>query len=427
MIRSVALLLALTALASGALGAESANPSLAKEVETYLAETSGASGDSTAKVEWKTGKGLTFATGDGAFTMHIGGRVFWDTVWMSSDDFDSAQTEDSSYFRTVRLEADGTMFRNAFYKVQVDFIGAETALKDVYIGLRKLGPVGTFTAGHVKESLSLDELTSNRFLLFMEKSAAGVAFAPGRNNGFLVNNSFLKDGMLGVWVGFFKEANDQGVATDDGGYALTARVACFLLHDKETNRVLHLGVGYSIRNAVDDTLQFRARPAIGTGARFVDTGTFAANEESLLNFELAFLLRTIHVQAEFFLVDCSGAGGPEPTFTGWYVEIGWFVVGGQEAYSTDKKVFDRPKLDRMLHAGGGGFGAWQIAVRYDTVDLTDSGVLGGVQDTITAGVNWWWNPHMRVMFNVIFADVSDGGPFGEGDLTIFGTRFQVDF
>jgi hypothetical protein len=34
---------------------------------------------------------------------------------------------------------------------------------------------------------------------------------------------------------------------------------------------------------------------------------------------------------------------------------------------------------------------------------------------------------MRVMFNLIFADIRDGGPFGEGDLTIFGMRFQVDF
>jgi phosphate-selective porin OprO/OprP len=261
----------------------------------------------------------------------------------------------------------------------------------------------------------------------MERSAAGVAFAPSRNNGFMVNNNFLEDGLLGVWLGIFKEANDQGVAVDDGGYAFTMRVAAFFLHDADTNRVLHAGFGYSLRNAVNNTLQFRARPDIGTGTRFVDTGTFTSNEENLFNFELAFMLRTVHVQAEFFMADCSGAGGPEPTFTGWYVEIGWFVVGGEDVYSTDKKVFERPKLDRTLHAGGGGFGAWQIAVRYDTIDLTDAGIAGGVQDCITAGANWWWNPHMRVMFNLIFADIGDGGPFGEGDLTIFATRFQVDF
>jgi phosphate-selective porin OprO and OprP len=417
----------LIAAAPRAAAADSADPSLGKEVETYLAETAPTAGDSTAKVEWKSGKGLTFGTADGAFTMHIGGRIFWDTAWMSSDDFASAQTQDTSFFRAVRLEADGTMFTNAFYKVQVDFVGAEVAIKDVFLGLRKCGPVGTFTAGHFKEPLSLDEMTSNRYITFMERSAAGVAFAPSRNNGFMVNNNFLEEGLLGVWLGMFKEANDQGNGTDDGSYSLTLRVAAFFLHDKDANRVLHAGFGYSFRNATDDTLQFRARPAIGTGARFVDTGTFTANEENLVNFELAFMLKTIHVQAEFFMADCSGAGGPDATFTGWYVEVSWFVVGGRRTYSTDKKVFDRPKIEQNFHAGGGGPGAWQIGFRFDTIDLTDSGVNGGVQDCFTVGANWYWNPHMRVMFNVIFADVSDGGPFGEGELTIFATRFQVDF
>ncbi|MFI5402725.1 MAG: OprO/OprP family phosphate-selective porin [Planctomycetota bacterium] len=426
--RCLLVLAAVPALLAHAWAEEAKNPSLAMEVEDYLAEAPApAPGDTTMKAEWKTGKGLVFGTADGSFTMHVGGRIFWDNVWISSDDFASAQTQDASYFRAVRLEVDGTMFTNAFYKVQVDFAGGDVVLKDVYLGLRKLGAVGTFTAGHFREPLSLDELTSNRFILFMERSAAGVAFAPSRNNGLMVNNNFLTDGLLGVWLGIFKQTNDQGTAVDDGGYAFTMRVAAFFLHDEDRNRVLHFGFGYSLRNAVDNTLQFQARPDIGTGARFVDTGTFTSNEENLFNFELAFMIRTVHVQAEFFLVDCSGAGGPEATFTGWYVEIGWFVVGGEEVYSTEKKVFERPKLDRTLHAGGKGLGAWQVAFRYDTIDLTDGGIAGGVQDCFTIGANWWWNPHMRVMFNMIFADIRNGGPFGEGDLTIFGMRFQVDF
>jgi len=421
-------LLALLAWSSAAAAEQSANPSLQKEVESYLAEAPAVpAGDSTVKVEWKTGKGLVFSTSDGAFTAHLGGRIFWDTAWISSDDFPSSETQDSSYFRAARLLLEGTLFTNAFYKVEIEFASSPVSLKDVYMGLKKCGPVGTFTAGHFKEPVSLNELTSNRFILFMERSAAGSAFAPSRNDGFMLNNSFLTDGLLGIWLGLFKNANDQGVATDDGSYALTLRVAAFFLHDKERNRVLHAGFAYSFRNATNNALQFQSRPDIGTGARFVNTGTFAANEENLFNFSLAFILGTVQFQAEAFLVDCSGAGGPDPTFTGWFVEVGWFVIGGKPAYATEKKVFDRPKIDRNFHAGGEGFGAWQVAFRFDTIDLTDSGIAGGVQECYTLGVNWWWNPHMRVMFNVIWADISDGGPFGEGNLTIFATRFQVDF
>lgn len=409
---------------------EAANPSLQKEVESYLAETAATPGsDSTAKVEWKEGKGLVFTTADKAFSAHVGGRVYFDNFWETSDDFDSDETQDTSFFRTVRLEVDGTMFKYAIYKVQIDFISSDdqVQLKDVYMGLKELGFAGTFHAGHFKEPIGLEENTSSRFITFMERAACS-AFAPSRENGFMFNNNFLEDGMLGIWASIYRYGtNNQGLVADDGSTSFAVRVAAFFLHDKEKNQVLHVGFGYTYVTAVNDTLRFRARPDIGTGTRFVDTGSFAANDASIFCAEFAFLWKTFHVQGEFYGVDCSGAGGAEPSFTGWYVEIGWFAVGGKRHYSTSKKVIDRPDIEQNFHAGGSGPGAWQLAFRYDSIDLTDSGIAGGVQDTITFGVNWYWNPHMRVMFNFIWADISDGGPFGEGNLNIFAMRFQVDF
>ncbi len=406
-----------------------ANPSLQKEVESYLAEAAPAApGDSTAKVEWKPGKGLTFGTADKAFTMHIGGRLYWDNVWGTSDDFDSSDTQDASFFRTIRLEADGTMFTNAMYKIQVDFAGGTVALKDVYMGLKKLGPAGTLHVGHFKQPIGLDELTSSRFITFMERAACTSAFAPSREDGIMLNNNFGNEDMIGAFLSIYRfGTNDQGAVADDGSYSFAFRVCAFFLHDKDQNRVLHVGFGYTLVTAVNNTLQYRARPDIGTGPRFVDTGTFTANESNVFNAELLFHWRAFHAQLEFYGVDASGSGGPEPSFTGWYVEVGYFLVGGKRNYSTSKKSIDRPHIDQNFHAGGGGPGAWQVAFRFDTIDLTDSGIAGGVQETFTFGANWYWNPHMRVMFNVIFADIGDGGPLGEGELTYFATRFQVDF
>ena len=161
--------------------------------------------------------------------------------------------------------------------------------------------------------------------------------------------------------------------------------------------------------------------------RLIVSGVTPRYDASIFCAELLFHWQALHAQLEFYGADAQGAGGAEPSFTGWYVEVGYFLVGGKRTYSTDKKGVDRPKIDQNFHAGGGGPGAWQVAFRYDTIDLTDGGIAGGVQDTITFGVNWYWNPHMRVMFNYIWADISDGGPLGEGELNIFAMRFQVDF
>jgi phosphate-selective porin OprO/OprP len=412
-----------------AAAAETANPSLQKEVESYLAETAPAGSDSTSKVEWKVGKGLSGGTSDKAFTWHIGGRVYFDNYWATSDDFDSEDTEDASFFRTIRLEADGTMFTNAFYKIQVDFIGTEVALKDVYMGLKNLGAAGTFTAGHFKVPIGLEELVSSRFITFMERALCSQAFAPSRENGFQVNNNFLKDSMLGVFAMIYRyTTSDQGNVTDDGSTSFAVRVAAFFLHDKEKNQVLHVGIGYSYVTAIDDTLRFRARPGVGNITRFVDTANFAANDASIVCFEFLFHWQKLHAQGEMYLVDAAGAGGAEPGFTGWYVEVGYFIVGGKRHYSTDKKLVERPVIEQNFHAGGGGPGAWQVAFRYENIDLVDGGIQGGGQDQLTFGVNWYWNPHMRVMFNYIWVDVTDGGgPLGEGELNIFAMRFQFDF
>ena len=427
-LRIAAVVAGIAPLAAAAEAETTANPSLQKEVESYLAETPAAAPDSTAKVEWKSGKGLTFSTGDKAFSAHIGGRFYWDNIWGTSDDFDSSNTQDTSFFRTIRLEIDGTMFTNAFYKIQVDVVGAEVALKDVFMGLKKLGPAGTLHVGHFKQPIGLDELTSSRFTTFMERAACTSAFAPSRENGIMLNNNFLTDGMLGAFLSMYRfGTSDQGAVADDGSYSFAVRFCAFFLHDKEQNRVLHVGIGYSFITTVNSAIQLRARPDIGTGPRFVDTGSMAANEENLFNAELLFHWKAFHAQLEFYGVDLSGSGGPEPSFTGWYVEVGYFIVGGRRNYSTDKKSVERPHIDQNFHAGGGGPGAWQVAFRYDTIDLTDSGVTGGTQDTFTFGVNWYWNPHMRVMFNVIWADIGDGAPLGEGEITYFATRFQVDF
>ena len=76
-------------------------------------------------------------------------------------------------------------------------------------------------------------------------------------------------------------------------------------------------------------------------------------------------------------------------------------------------------------------GAWEIAVRYDTIDLNDGPISGGEADQITLGLNWYLNPNTRIMWNYVMADMSnldDGTPGGlDTDVNVFEMRFQIDF
>ena len=112
------------------------------------------------------------------------------------------------------------------------------------------------------------------------------------------------------------------------------------------------------------------------------------------------------------------SNGSDPTYTGWYVDAGWFITG--ETLPYNKGVSARPRSRiRSLWSKGGGWGAWQIAGRYDVLDLTDKATtiqgppvsiasrrpnavtvnnactLCGEQSTWIVGVNWWLNDYSR--------------------------------
>jgi phosphate-selective porin OprO/OprP len=149
--------------------------------------------------------------------------------------------------------------------------------------------------------------------------------------------------------------------------------------------------------------------------------------------------------------------GADPTYTGWYVETGLFLTGETRPYKDG--VFQRVKVKNpVVWSKGGGWGAWQIAGRYDVVDLSDKAltlqgnpaivtpslsasslncVICGDQSTWTIGLNWYLNDYTRVFFNYAESDIG-GGPLllasgasanaNDGaNIKGFGTRVHVDW
>ncbi len=73
----------------------------------------------------------------------------------------------------------------------------------------------------------------------------------------------------------------------------------------------------------------------------------------------------------------------------------------------------------------GGGGAWELALRYSNLDLTDGDFDGGKENNITFGVNWYATPNIRVMANYIHVDSEKEGVKDKPD--IFQMRAQIDF
>jgi len=399
---------------------------LAAEIEQRLAaleqKYDNWNGPTAFRVYWKNG--LRLDTMDKTFRLKIGGRIQSDWAWFCDKDDTFGELEDGVEFRRVRLYIAGQVYNDVEFKAQYDFAGGDADFKDVYIGLRHLPVVGHFRAGHFKEPFGLEELTSSKYITFMERALPNV-FAPGRNDGFTIFDTAFDQRV--TWaVGVFKETDDFGGVNSDGDYSYTGRLTWLPWYKEDGRKLLHLGIAYSHRSPNERILRFRQRPEAHHAPRFVDTGEFEARRSDLLGVEAAWVHGPFSLQGEYMqaIVDAANAG--DACFEGLYVQAGYFLTGEHRVYKRSAGAFDRVKPKKNFIWGGEegrrGPGAWEVAGRYSYLDLNDGGIEGGRLNDLILGVNWYLNPNTRIVWNYVHADVDDGG-----DADIFQTRFQIDF
>lgn len=386
-------------------------------------QTTFADGSTDLQTYWK--KGIRFKTSDKAFTFNLGGRIMNDFAIFGQDDDIKEKIgdlESGTEFRRTRLYLSGALGKIIF-KAQFDFSGGDADFKDVYIGMKKLPGLGTLKVGHFYETFGLESLTSSKYITFMER-ALPVAFNPTRNTGIGISNAVL-DKKLTYSAGAFIDSGAYGNGTTKGSTAFTGRITGLPVSEKDV--LLHMGVAASYRSYSDDDdadngIRFRERPESHIAQhRFVDTGTISADSEIRYGTEIAFRYGSVSVQTEYIATAISGADGADDfAFSGFYGFVSYFITGEHRPYKNTAGSFSRIKPKSNFSKGG--FGAFEVALRYSSINLNDGVIEGGELNDITAGLNWYLNPNVRFMLNYVRADLKDVGVANIGQ-----TRFQIDF
>jgi len=371
------------------------------------------------RVYWK--EGLNFDSQDGNFQLKLGGRLQTDWLWSSEDNQikqDVGEQEDGVEFRRARIVFSGLVYDNVEYKMEFDFEGGDADFKDVYLALTDF-PLGTLQMGHFKEPFSLDELTSSKYITFMERGLPNV-FAPSRNTGFMLHNAAADERMTTA-IGVFRDTDDYGEDSgDDGGYNVTGRITALPIYEDKGASLLHIGAGYSYRNP-DDSIRFRQRPEAHLADYFVDTGSFAGDQADLLGLEAAWVNGPLSLQGEYMMADADRlGGGSDVKFDGYYVQASYFLTGENRSYKTSEGAFSRTKPKKNYSAAGGP-GAWEAKARYSELDLSDSDVTGGELNNVTAGVNWYLNPNTKIMWDYVHADKDK---VGKADMLMMRLQFE---
>lgn len=371
------------------------------------------------RVFWK--EGLNLATEDGNFKLKIGGRLQTDWFWSSEDkDIKSniGEQEDGVEFRRARLYFSGLIYDNVEYKLQLDFEGGDADFKDAYLGLTDF-PLGKLRMGHFKEPFSLDELTSSKYITFLERALPN-AFAPGRNTGLMLQN-VAADERMTTAIGVFRDTDNYGEDSgDDGGYNITGRITALPIYEDKGASLLHIGAAYSYRNP-DDSLSYDASPEAHLASDFIDTGSFVSDQVDLVGLEAAWVNGPLSLQGEYITADADRINSSDVGFDGYYVQASYFLTGEHRSYKTSEAAFSRIK-PKKNYSYGSGCGAWEIKARYSELDLKDANITGGELNNITAGLNWYLNPNTKIMWDYVHADKDN---VGQADM--FMMRLQFDF
>lgn len=423
---------------------------------------------STFRAYWKDG--LYFETGDKAFSLHVGGRIYFH---YHSQDYDNElierlgsngqngiehETQEGFKFRTVRFRMDGTIYEHIFYDCEWEFANNnDIRFKDTWIGIKNIpiADMGNFDVrfGHFKEPFSLETLTSSRYITFTERSLLKNAFVAEFNPGVIINSRWFNDVTTLSFSLTKQEAAANGNSFSpltDGRYAFTVRATGCPWYERDGEEVLHLGIDYSRRDTVAGvaagnanrrgTVTYATRAETDVGPTLLSTGAINAFEEDRVDLEAAAVWGAFSVQFEYMFViphvyGAQFAGLDDPFLWGYYVEVSWFITGEHRNYKRSAGAFDRVKPKANFFVQDGGWGAWQIAFRYSYLDLEAGGIPDApagepMMSEITIGINWYLNPNTRIMFDYAVATMEGHGPLSDttgGVERIFTIRWQIDF
>jgi len=360
-------------------------------------------------------------------------------------------------FRRLRLGAKGQAFENMEYKLQMEFAQPDqVTFKDAYLGWLNLPWNDKILIGNQKRPYGLAHLDSSRYMVFMERPFVVDAFNNDARRLGVEAYGYSDDERWNWRYGGFDMQNIAKVGriyNNQFEPEAAGRIANTIWYDEMSG-----GRGYAhwaLSGAVcfpngGPTARFRTRPEAYSQTSWFDTGQITNGESYQLGgVEGVINVNQLSVVGEYMGVTMQRTGATNLNFHGGYVYVAYWLTNDYSPWNRQRGVLGRTKPNEnffIVQTDKGrqrGWGAWQIAGRLSRGDFSDQGIDGGIGQSFSFALNWWWNPNARMQFNYINGAISQrntnnsgGGPGGNqiannvptsGSYNCFGTQFMIDW
>lgn len=407
---------------------------LRQAAQEKAATTPAASAPAAARVTVND-KGFTLASADGANSIRLRGLVQLDARHYAHE---VAAATDTFVLRRARLISEGTLARDYSFQLVSEFGGSSASIVDANLNVA-LAPELQFKFGRFKSPLGLEQLQSDSWTFFNERSLASN-LVPNRDLGLQAWGK-VDAGRLEYALGVFNGAADgasAGSTDSDDGKDVVARVFVTPFAEAKASPWQGLGFGFAAsvgraEGAAGRTGGYRtdgqrtffaylpATIADGASWRIAPQFDFRRGAFGLLG---EYTVSTVRVR--------SGSAGPavELQNAAWQLATGWVLTG--ETSAAGGIV---PRANFSL--AGETWGAFEATARWAhlKVDAASFPVFASAAgnaaeaDAYGLGLNWYLSK--AVVFKIDYYHTTFTTPAmaanplpSEG---VFISRFQIGF
>ena len=384
-----------------------------------------------AEINFSEGSGLNITSGDGDFEVEIGGRLHLD---YTDHDYDSRMGQrpiSGTQVRRGRIEINGSFGENWGFASEFDFAQNQTELKDIKLGY-EADSGATYYVCHQKQPYSLSLEMSSNDIPFVERSVDNylVSAFTDRAIGARYENSgdnwFFSGGVFG-------DAIKSGTTTGDEGWGASARMIYSPIINDDT--VVHLGIRGSYReiDLATPSVRLRDKTTDFSELSIVNTGVLAdAESATLFGPEIGASFGPLWLFAEHTSAQISRVANSGLDFSGWHAAAAWSLTGESRSsrYRIDAGEFKSLRPNNDFDLSNGTWGAFELSARYAEIDLTDGNIVGGEEDALSVGLNWYPNRNLRIMADwtrILDTDESNTVRMFAPDMNVFTLRTQWNY
>lgn len=429
---------------------------------------------------------LVFQNKEANYKMWFDVRIQADAAAFFGYDKDEYSIGNGMSLRRTRFAVKAQLDKNWYGEIDTDWTSGMPEIKDAYLKFSGVEDLEV-KVGNFKENFSIQRNTTSRYLQFMERPMI-TSLAPSRHLGINFTYSkplyWVSAGISGPELKTFEEQTAFEDANKDWqrseGLAYTAKAVLRPLHNMEDGS-LHIGFAYSYRNPKLTAYEFDtyedaegeevdiAYPVARFDSRnstninrvkYLDSKKLqGVDHEDMYTIELAGHYKALRYEAAYisktaYLKKAIAAEIADPEFwdgklfkkmkevpesvdltgSGWYVQAGYLLFGGNQNYDEGGAKYTR--VNR-----GKDWGDLELCLRYEECDFNFNDVQiadkyrGGFARAYAVGLNYYPSQNVKLILNYQYNDndkFADAGgdidvPDAGLDYSMIAMRFEVAF